>query len=91
MDIKTIQEELHVLDNETAESKTLVLYNDDYHTFEFVIESLIEVCKHNLQQAEQCALITHNTGKCDIKKGDYDKLKPMRDALSDRDLRVSID
>ncbi len=91
MDIKTIQDELDVLDNQIAEGKTLVLYNDDHHTFDFVIESLIEVCKHNIYQAEQCALITHNTGKCDIKRGDYDVLKPMQDALTDRELRVSID
>jgi ATP-dependent Clp protease adaptor protein ClpS len=69
----------------------LVLYNDDINSFEFVIESLVEVCGHNIEQAEQCALITHTKGKCDIKKGTYLSLKPLKDQLTIKGLSVVIE
>ena len=55
----------------------LVLFNDDVNTFDFVIESLIDVCLHDREQAEQCSIIIHNNGKCSVKSGTVDKLKPM--------------
>ncbi len=69
----------------------LMLYNDNTNTFEYVISCLIEVCDHDIIQAEQCAFITHHKGKCDIKKGDYKSLKPMRSTLIDKGLKVTID
>jgi len=69
----------------------LTLYNDDINTFEFVIETLIEVCNHQPEQAEQCAIITHFRGKCNVKSGDYKELKPLSDEMSSRGLTVSID
>ena len=79
--------------NETAQSKNrfLILYNDDTNTFDFVIDCLIEVCEHDIVQAEQCAFITHYKGKCDIKKGEYKSLKKLRENLIDKGLRVTID
>jgi ATP-dependent Clp protease adaptor protein ClpS len=74
-----------------SENKFLILHNDDINTFDFVIESLVEVCKHTEEQAEQCAIITHYKGKCDVKKGDYSSLKPLKDELSQRGLSVTID
>lgn len=71
--------------------RQLVLYNDDFNTFDWVIESLIKVCKHQLEQAEQCAHIVHFNGKCAVKDGDYDKLEPMCTALLDRGLSASIE
>lgn len=71
--------------------KTLILYNDDVHTFEYVIEALIEICGHEYFQAEQCASITHFNGRCDIKRGDFPDLKVMKDALIDRELSVTIE
>lgn len=81
------------VENETNEVKLreLVLYNDDYNTFEFVIESLIEVCDHDLLQAEQCTYIIHYNGKCAVKSGTYDILNPMRVALCDRGLSAVVD
>ncbi len=70
--------------------KQLILFNDDFNTFDHVIESLIKICKHSATQAEQCAHIVHFKGKCDIKKGSYNVLKPMKDALILRNLTVSI-
>jgi ATP-dependent Clp protease adaptor protein ClpS len=69
----------------------LVLYNDDVNSFEFVIETLIEVCGHQPEQAEQCALITHTKGKCDIKKGPFSTLKPIKEILILRGLSAVIE
>ena len=82
-----------VIENQTNEVKVrdLILYNDDYNTFEFVIESLVEVCKHDLLQAEQCTYIVHYSGKCTVKNGSYDVLNPMRVALCDRGLSAVVE
>ena len=69
----------------------LVLYNDDFNTFEHVIESLIDVCHHTPEQAEQCALIVHHKGRYEVKSGSYKRLLPMKNSLIDRDLTVSIE
>jgi ATP-dependent Clp protease adaptor protein ClpS len=77
------------LDNSTE--KFLVLHNDDYHTFEYVIDALINICEHDVYQAEQCTMLVHYKGKCDVKKGNYDYLKPMKNALILKDLKATID
>lgn len=69
----------------------LVLYNDDFNTFEHVIESLIDVCHHTPEQAEQCALIVHTKGRYEVKSGTYKRLLPMKNSLTDRELTVSIE
>jgi len=69
----------------------LILHNDEVNTFDFVIETLIEICDHKFEQAEQCAYITHYKGKCDVKKGTRNKLKSMRKELIDRGLNATID
>ena len=69
----------------------LILHNDDVHSFDYVTIALMEVCGHSFEQATQCTLITHYTGKCDIKKGGFSKLKPMKDALMQRELNATID
>ncbi|MBN1991011.1 MAG: ATP-dependent Clp protease adaptor ClpS [Bacteroidales bacterium] len=74
----------------THESAFLILYNDEINSYDFVIDSLIEVCEHEPVQAEQCTFIAHHKGKCDVKKGTYSSLKPLRDALTQRGLNVVI-
>jgi len=69
----------------------LVLYNDDVHTFDFVIEMLMHYCNHTLNQAEQCAILTHYKGLSVIKKGTYQKLLPINTALLERGLSVDIE
>ena len=69
----------------------LVLYNDDFNTFEHVIESLIDVCHHTPEQAEQCALIVHHKGRYEVKSGSYKRLLPMKNSLIDRELTVAIE
>ncbi|MDR2039332.1 MAG: ATP-dependent Clp protease adaptor ClpS [Bacteroidales bacterium] len=78
-------------ENTTEDKHHLILHNDDVHTFDFVITSLIDICKHDVYQAEQCAYIVHHKGKCDVKKGSYDFLHPMKDQLTDKGLSVTID
>jgi len=73
------------------EENSLILHNDEIHTFDYVIESLIDICEHNTVQAEQCTFIIHYKGKCDVKKGSYEFLKPMKDGLIERGLNATID
>lgn len=71
--------------------RILVLHNDDFNTFPHVISSLIEVCGHDELQAEQCALITHLRGSCDIKTGPTLLLEVLRDLLEEKHLTVTIE
>lgn len=71
--------------------KFLVLHNDDIHTFDYVINSLIEVCNHDVVQAEQCTYIVHYKGKCDVMKGEYDFLQPLKEGLVQKELTVTIE
>jgi ATP-dependent Clp protease adaptor protein ClpS len=73
------------------ESNDLILYNDEVNTFDFVIESLIEVCGHDVEQAEQCALIAHFKGRCSVKSGSYEELKGMMDELTQRKLTAAVE
>lgn len=82
-------------DYEVAELITtphkLVLHNDDVNTFEWVIETLIKICKHTEEQAEQCAYIIHYKGKYAVKHGTYETLKAMKDAITERGINATID
>jgi len=69
----------------------LIVWNDEVNTFEWVIETLIEICNHSPEQAEQCALLIHTKGKYAVKQGNYDILKPMRDAITDRGIGATIE
>ena len=75
---------------ENGNEFSLVLFNDDFNTFEFVIETLMEVCDHNEVQAYQCALITHHKGKCEVKKGLKDDLKICCSELIKKGLSAEI-
>ncbi|MDP4187452.1 MAG: ATP-dependent Clp protease adaptor ClpS [Bacteroidota bacterium] len=76
---------------EPRDLKSLVLHNDDIHTFEYVIHTLVRVCNHNLFQAEQCAYLVHFTGRCDVKKGSLELLRPIKNELINSGLIVSIE
>lgn len=66
---------------ETTDVMDLVVFNDDFNTFEHVIDTLIKVCKHTTEQAEQCTWIIHYKGKCAVKTGTFEFLRPMREAI----------
>jgi ATP-dependent Clp protease adaptor protein ClpS len=69
----------------------LVLYNDEYHTFDYVIDALMDICKMDAEQATQCTYLVHYKQKCDVKKGSKEFLLPMRRALAKRDLKAVIE
>lgn len=68
----------------------IVLYNDDVNTFDHVIDTLIAVCSHTSEQAEQCALLVHYKGKCTVKTGGYDELEPQCSQLLQAGLSAEI-
>ena len=71
---KILDKEL--LESDSAHENEIILYNDDVNTFEHVIKTLIKVCDHSAEQAEQCSLIVHYKGKCSVKSGTISDLKP---------------
>ena len=77
-------EELISLNNE------IVLFNDDVNTFDHVIDTLIRVCQHTAEQAEQCAILVHYKGKCTVKTGHFDELKPQCTQLLEAGLSAEI-
>jgi ATP-dependent Clp protease adaptor protein ClpS len=78
-----------VLD-ELVDQKDLIVFNDDVNSFDHVIASLIKVCKHTDVQAEQCTMIIHYNGKCQVKRGEYEKLEPMCTALLEKGITAEI-
>lgn len=82
--------ETEVLDTYDT-SCSLIVWNDEVNTFEWVIATLVEVCQHSEEQAEQCAMIIHTQGKYAVKQGSYDELKPMCDAITDRGIGATIE
>lgn len=81
---EVLVEELVGLNNE------IILYNDDVNTFDHVIDTLVRVCNHEPLQAEQCAILVHYKGKCAVKTGGYDELKPYCSSLLDAGLSAEI-
>lgn len=86
-----IEEEVDVqLEELLKPQKEIVLFDDDVHTFDFVIDNLIDICNHTAIQAEQCTMIVHYNGKCAVKKGELEKLTPICTALLDKGLSAEI-
>lgn len=79
---KTLTEKEVIIKKLTGEGCTLMLYNDDVHTFDMVIRALVEICGHTPEQAEQCAFLVHHKGKCDVRIGSLEELTPMHTQLS---------
>lgn len=69
----------------------LIVWNDEINTFQWVIDTLIEICGHTTQQAEQSAMIIHTKGKYAVKEGSYNTLKPMRDSISERGIGATVE
>jgi len=90
-DIQTNQwQETDVLTS-IEEPCNLIVWNDQVNTFDWVIETLIEVCGHSYEQAEQCSYIIHFQGKYAVKQGSYEELKPMCDAITDRGINATVE
>lgn len=74
----------------TSKPYVLILCNDDYNTFDWVISCLVKICKHEYNQAEQCATIVHFKGKCDVKYGSKEEITEMKDKLKSSGLSVTM-
>lgn len=83
------KEETAVLTKEDQENH-IVVYNDDVNTFDYVIHLLMEVCEHDYLQAEQCTLLIHFKGKCEVKTGSYKELEPRCSKLLEAGLSAEI-
>ncbi|HWC54258.1 MAG TPA: ATP-dependent Clp protease adaptor ClpS [Chitinophagaceae bacterium] len=84
------QEETEVFTS-VEEPCYLIVWNDEVNTFEWVIETLMEVCGHSYEQAEQCSYIIHFKGKYAVKQGSYDELKPLCDAITERGIGATVE
>lgn len=87
----TLLEEDVKLTVKDTDEQCLVLHNDEYNTFDWVIKSLIEICKVNAEQAEQLTLLIHFKGKAKVKKGDFNLLKPLKEEFINRGIGATID
>ena len=87
--IKT--EEIVIKKTLKSSEYVLIVYNDDFNTFEHVIETLIDLCGHTAEQAEQCTFLIHYKGKCDVKRGTAKQLRPLSEALGERGLTAAIE
>ncbi len=79
------------IQEQLVEEKDLIVYNDDFNTFDHVIESLIKICGHDTIQAEQCTWIIHYNGKCHVKRGPFKDLMPMCTGLLERGISAEIE
>jgi len=85
-----VEEDISIL-LEELEVKKLILHNDDYNTFDWVIETLVEVCGHSYEQAEQCAYIVHYKGKCQVKHGSEKEMERLCKMLLQRGLTATVE
>lgn len=84
-----LEEDVEVLAEE-VDTRDLVVFNDDFNTFEHVIKTLIRVCKHTPEQAEQCTWLIHYKGKCAVKTGLFEELKPMKEGICEAGIDAKI-
>jgi ATP-dependent Clp protease adaptor protein ClpS len=87
-DVEVLIEEEIVVDD--IKLYSVVVFNDETNTFDHVIDTLIDVCEHSQEQAEQCTLIIHFKGKCSVKNGDFEELAPIRNAICQRGISAEI-
>jgi ATP-dependent Clp protease adaptor protein ClpS len=87
--IEKIQEEVSIAEA-VDQNNQIVLYNDDVNTFDHVIETLVSVCEHTAIQAEQCAILVHYKGKCTVKTGSLEELKPQCSSLLEAGLSAEL-
>ena len=90
-DISTKKKEETDVLTSLDEPYSLIVWNDEVNTFQWVIETLIDVCGYTQEQAEQCSYIIHFQGKYAVKQGSYDELKPLCDAITDRGIGATIE
>ena len=90
-DIERLEELVVDVLTKNDEPYNLIVWNDEVNTFEWVIETLVEICNHSEEQAEQCAMLIHTKGQYAVKEGSYDNLKPMCNAITDRGIGATVE
>jgi ATP-dependent Clp protease adaptor protein ClpS len=90
-DSNTNKQEENEVFTSVEEPCHLIVWNDEVNTFEWVIETLMEVCGHSYEQAEQCSYIIHFKGKYAVKQGSYEELKPLCDAITERGIGATVE
>lgn len=90
-DTKTKKQEETEVFTDVEEPCHLIVWNDEVNTFEWVIETLMQVCGHSYEQAEQCSYFIHYKGKYAVKQGSYDELKPLCDAITERGIGATVE
>ena len=90
-DINTNKQEENEVFTSVEEPCHLIVWNDEVNTFEWVIETLMEVCGHSYEQAEQCSYFIHFKGKYAVKQGSYEELKPLCDAITERGIGATVE
>lgn len=88
---ETKEEVKSEVEEKLSQPYVLMLHNDDYNSFDHVINCLMKICGHELEQATQCAHIVHFNGECDVKRGDYDTISEMKDKLQNAGLSVTME
>lgn len=91
IDIQELEDIMLLEEVNTGRRSELIVYNDDFNTFDWVIQSFMEVCSYSFEQSEQLSLIVHYKGKAIVKSGDHNELKPLKDALVDRGISAVIE
>jgi len=91
MSTKTLEQEDLKIKEKKKDKYTLLIHNDDYNSFDWVIKALTDICEHTTEQAEQCAMIAHNKGKCDVKHGEKEILLEMKRKLNERNLEATVE
>ena len=90
-EVKTIIDADINVSNIAGNEYSVVLHNDEVNSFDYVARTLVEVCEHNVIQAEQCTYITHYKGRCDVKSGELNYLRPIRHSLIEKGLQATIE
>ncbi len=85
-----VNEDVDVLVEESI-NHNLIVWNDEVNTFDWVIDTLMDICGHEREQAEQCAMLIHTKGKYAVKNGSYEVLKPQCDGITDRLINATIE
>lgn len=90
---KTLEEILaeNGISTNTEEESKLILWNDDFNSFEWVITCLMAYLKFSFEKAEASAYNVHLTGKDIIKTGSVEELEPYKKLLAERGLSVTIE
>lgn len=91
IDVSELEDIMLLEETSTGEKAELIVYNDDFNTFDWVIQCFMDVCSHTFVQSEQLSLLVHYKGKATVKTGVIEELKPLKDALLDRGLSAVIE